>query len=580
MPMAHLPPLYRVHVGPQSPVNADFSGYDYVFFVNLSGTTLLNPTLGIGITPQALRISATRKNALGGTTALTALAANQVWVTLVPSYATANISAAFQKGSTGYQITSANLTNNKTLYFAAAPPTASLAGADLQFDGATSVVTVPHNNALNSYPLTVSAWVNTTQTTGGGEIVNKYVSGSLNGWQLFLLNGNVGAFYFGPSGFNQNVWDGDSGTFNGGNIADGKWHNVVFTVDANGGKLYVDGTLKNSLGWTGTPGAAGTTTPLHIGSDGSGFTLNGQIDDVQIWNRALSASDIQNNTNASLSGTESGLLAYYRLDEGKGTTAKDATANHFDGTIGGNPLWLASTAPIDTVNVQYAPRLITLAGFDAGGNPLTFLIKGIPSQGTLLGSSPDFTYTPKLSYSGTDSFTYTANNGGQTSNAATVKVRYGMNTAALAGAVKFQGIVFGAPAQNTLFELRDPNTNLPLHQVTQAVPSSGAYSLANIPLGNYTLWAKGEKWLASTVSVTNDGAKFNVPATPTLRGGDGTNDNVVDIGDFGLLVNAYNSDSTISGSGYDARADFNADGVVDIADFGVLVNNYNQSGAP
>ena len=64
----------------------------------------------------------------------------------------------------------------------------------------------------------------------------------------------------------------------------------------------------------------------------------------------------------------------------------------------------------------------------------------------------------------------------------------------------------------------------------------------------------------------------------TLPAGDANNDNIVDIGDFGLLVNAYNSDSKIAKSGYDYHADFNCDGVVDIADFGLLVNNYGTQG--
>ena len=64
-----------------------------------------------------------------------------------------------------------------------------------------------------------------------------------------------------------------------------------------------------------------------------------------------------------------------------------------------------------------------------------------------------------------------------------------------------------------------------------------------------------------------------------VYGGDATNDNVVDVGDFGILVNSYLGDVSISGSHYDFRADFNADGVIDVGDFGVLVNNYLKEGA-
>ena len=88
---------------------------------------------------------------------------------------------------------------------------------------------------------------------------------------------------------------------------------------------------------------------------------------------------------------------------------------------------------------------------------------------------------------------------------------------------------------------------------------------------------KGDKYLAANVSVdTTKGDASGV--TATLRAGDANNDNVIDIGDFGALVNAYNSDITKPKSGYDAHADFNGDGTVDITDFGLLVNNCNVSG--
>ena len=64
-----------------------------------------------------------------------------------------------------------------------------------------------------------------------------------------------------------------------------------------------------------------------------------------------------------------------------------------------------------------------------------------------------------------------------------------------------------------------------------------------------------------------------------LAAGDANSDNVIDIGDFGILVNAYNSDVNSPKSGYDPKADFNYDGKVDIADFGILVNEYGNSGA-
>jgi hypothetical protein len=49
---------------------------------------------------------------------------------------------------------------------------------------------------------------------------------------------------------------------------------------------------------------------------GGGRAWNGQLDEVRLWNRALSQQEIQNNINCQLTGSESGLVAYYRFNQG------------------------------------------------------------------------------------------------------------------------------------------------------------------------------------------------------------------------------------------------------------------------
>ena len=129
-----------------------------------------------------------------------------------------------------------------------------------------------------------------------------------------------------------------------------------------------------------------------------------------------------------------------------------------------------------------------------------------------------------------------------------------------------------------VFTFRPTNGSAPFSE-TVTLDSAGHFSLSNIPRQAYTLHIKGANFLAKNllIDTTNGDVTGQVA---TLYGGDADGNNVVDIGDFGVLVNAYNGDKSIAGSGYDARADFNYDGVVDIADFGTLVNNYNLTGDP
>jgi hypothetical protein len=65
---------------------------------------------------------------------------------------------------------------------------------------------------------------------------------------------------------------------------------------------------------------------------------------------------------------------------------------------------------------------IVLAATDVEGDVLTYTVVTPPAHGTLSGTAPDLTYTPKPGFSGTDSFTFKANDGKLDSNVATVSL--------------------------------------------------------------------------------------------------------------------------------------------------------------
>jgi hypothetical protein len=254
------------------------------------------------------------------------------------------------------------------LCFTATPARAQTNGGyALSFNGLNNYVNVPQEDALNPYPLTISAWMQTTQNTAsGGGLINKYVSSSYNGYQLFLANGDVHAWYFqgGAPASYRGVFGGGNG-LDGGFVADGAWHHIAFVVATNGGSLYVDGTLKASLPWTGAPGATTTTEPISLGvypGSTSSSWFSGLLDEVRIWNVARSQTDIQADMLQRLTGAEPGLVAYWRLDEGTGTTAYDATTNHFDGTLENGTGWVPSTLPylVTLAAGSFTPTAATL----------------------------------------------------------------------------------------------------------------------------------------------------------------------------------------------------------------------------
>lgn len=75
------------------------------------------------------------------------------------------------------------------------------------------------------------------------------------------------------------------------------------------------------------------------------------------------------------------------------------------------------------VDVPGATKPVTLGGTDADGDSLSFTIVTQPANGSLSGTAPNLTYTPNAGFSGTDSFTYTVNDGTVDSAAATVTIQ-------------------------------------------------------------------------------------------------------------------------------------------------------------
>jgi hypothetical protein len=164
-------------------------------------------------------------------------------------------------------------------------------GQALSFNGVDEAVSIPHAAALDAYPITISLWMSTTTGALGG-LVNKYLPSSFSGYQVFTSGGNLCAWYFRDA--SSYIWDGSGCTLATPGFNDGRWHHVAFIVDASGGRLFVDGTLRMTQPWTGTAGATTTTQGLSLArypGTASPY-LPGQIDDVQIYNRALSAGEV------------------------------------------------------------------------------------------------------------------------------------------------------------------------------------------------------------------------------------------------------------------------------------------------
>ena len=131
------------------------------------------------------------------------------------------------------------------------------------------------------------------------------------------------------------------------------------------------------------------------------------------------------------SGTGSSFT-YTPDDDYSGTdsftyTANDGTADSQPGTVSiavaAKPNGVPVVNDLDVSAGYQTPVDVTLSGSDPDNDPLTYATSK-PAHGTLdqTGTGPKLTYTPDDDYSGTDSFTYTANDGTADSQPATVSI--------------------------------------------------------------------------------------------------------------------------------------------------------------
>ncbi len=219
-------------------------------------------------------------------------------------------------------------------------------GTSLEFDGRNDYVNCGSGVAFptGNSDRTLMAWIKTTGT-GYRQIISY---GTADHSRAMTLGQNSGRVFVSSWGAPQYATSNFS-------INDGNWHHIAFVLDSQIGKVYVNGVLKDSRPFSPntTPGQS------KIGSrlDGATEFFNGLIDEVAIYNGALSAEEIQATMHTKLNGDEPGLLAYWDFDDGEGQIAADISGNGNDGTLGSteddddrDPGWVFDVAPVGICN--------------------------------------------------------------------------------------------------------------------------------------------------------------------------------------------------------------------------------------
>lgn len=277
--------------------------------------------------------------------------------------------------------------------------------------------------------ITLETWIYLENTTGAHHA-------------FFNGNGQYNGYGFYVSGQTVNILLGSVGwivcssgaSYNEANSAvltAGQWTHIAATRNNSDGgtygwKIYVNGQpmatqFSPNPGITlGIPNDLNASSYVQIGSS-AGDPAGLSVSEARIWEKALTQAEIQANMSGAVATNASGLVGYWKLTDGSGTTIADIQTNkaHLNLPITGPIAWVSSTAGSTAEDTPLSGRL-------AGGDletPVTYSKASDPAHGTVsVDANGAYTYTPAADFNGSDSFTFVTNDGSLNSASRTVNI--------------------------------------------------------------------------------------------------------------------------------------------------------------
>jgi Concanavalin A-like lectin/glucanases superfamily len=175
--------------------------------------------------------------------------------------------------------------NNGTLQGGTSWTTSGRYGNAISFNGTNAYVNVPNSSSVQlTTAMTLEAWVNPSERKGV--------------WRDVIYKGNDNYYLEADSTNGKPATGGTFGPplFGTGALTTNAWTHLAGTYDGTTLRLYVNGTQVSNRAQTGP--IAISTNALQIGGDSIyGQYFPGKIDEIRIYNRALSATEIQSDMN-------------------------------------------------------------------------------------------------------------------------------------------------------------------------------------------------------------------------------------------------------------------------------------------
>ncbi|MFP6719410.1 MAG: LamG domain-containing protein, partial [Candidatus Poribacteria bacterium] len=209
-----------------------------------------------------------------------------------------------------------------------------LSGSLLSLNGSDDYVVVsdPSDGSLDfgTGDFTFSVWFNTDKVGDTQQILCKRANDYGNYEIQITSAGKLGA------------WVGDAASSSGSTVVSaGTWYNAIVSRSGTAVSVYLNGTQDFTFA---SSQSVSSPADLSFGQDSyGGERFDGFLDDVAIWNTALTSTQKTAVYNAGRSGdlttntgtASSSLVGYWKFSEASGSVLSDASTNSNDGTIYG-----------------------------------------------------------------------------------------------------------------------------------------------------------------------------------------------------------------------------------------------------
>ena len=273
-------------------------------------------------------------------------------------------------------------------------------GQAFSLDGLDDRIRVPNRAVLNpTAGFTIEAWIKSNTNDGPRTIVSKW-NDNTSDWSFIFKDHNDSDKL--RIELSKNTFHDLADLSGATALATGQWVHVAMTYDTNAVRLYYNGTLDGSQAIAPSQVIDSSTTDLLIGAaftgGGTSEHFSGLIDELSLYSRALSSTEIQAIVAAGSSGKQATQPAPVATD---------------DSYTGVKNTVLSIPAPGVLANDTHS-----------NGDLLTATLVTGPAHGTLtLAANGGMTYVPAANYTGPDGFSYSAQDSRQAvSNVADVAV--------------------------------------------------------------------------------------------------------------------------------------------------------------